>query len=245
MFLLKDRRLGQEYFVFTHTDPRDEGFRGEVVAGAELDYDNDIHHWPDGEPRPQPQLGRDPANPKRFKVFKFPEQLRAAGFERVYDNTPLVVPSWQYYSTLFPTPAALAQTLGQDEWAEYLDEIDEATRQRRTKDEPEPPPGSDRDAIAEWIAKRHLGADGSIRQVVYLPAGAPPNEIRLVEVNERIVRAEDAPEPLDFGVTIAGRAMKVLVADVSKSQLERLKANPSSLPNGWAWGGERTWGLRA
>ncbi len=246
MYLAKDHRYGMDYFVFSRTDPRKDGYAGKVIENVTLDFHADIDIWPDGQPTPEPQLGRDPTNRTHYKVFKSPHELQDAGFEFVTPNTPVEVYSWRAYRRMFPVPKDLAESLGQDEWSQYLDEIDEATKLLRQKDtEPEPPVGSDRDKIAEWVAKRHLGTDGSIRQVVYLPSGAPANEIRLLEVNERIARSEEVPEPLDFGIEIAGRAIKVFVADVTKAQLEKLKADPSFLPKGWAWGGERVWGLRA
>lgn len=247
MFLIKDRRVGMDYYVFTQLDPRTNGYRGAVIENVSLDYDmNAIHRWPDGEPRPAPRLGRDPKNPVNYRVFKFPHELEAAGFEFIDYNTPLVAYSWLDYKRQYPRLAEVVETIGEDEWSAQLDEIDEVTKLLRQKDtEPEPPVGSDRDKIAEWVAKRHLGADGSIRQVVYLPTGAPTNEIRLIEVNERLPPGDGLLEPLDFGIEIAGRAIKVFVADVTKAQLEKLKADPSFLPKGWAWGGERVWGLRA
>jgi hypothetical protein len=241
MFLIKESRLGRDYLVFTHTDPRHEGYRGELIADVELDYDvNAVHLWPDGEPRPQPEVGRDPANSKHYKVFKFPEQRRAAGFDLAQQNTPIVLYSWRDYLRMFP---ALAQSLEQDEWSDYLDEIDEATKRRRQEVvNAEPPPGSDRDRIAEWVAKRHLSADGSLRQVVYLPSGAPPDEIRLLEVNERLPRAEDTPEPIDFGVEVAGRPLKLFVADVTGDQLDKLRLNQANLPPGWSLERAQVWG---
>jgi hypothetical protein len=91
MFLVKDRRLGMDNFVFTQVDPRGDGYAGDVTAGVTLDYDmNAVHDWPHGQPVPNPQIGRDPADPKHYKVFKFPEELRAAGFEFVHARTPFV-----------------------------------------------------------------------------------------------------------------------------------------------------------
>ena len=247
MFLTKDRRMGMDYYVFTQLDPRTEGYRGVVSENVSLDYDmNAIHQWPHGEARPAPRLGRDPKSPLHYRVFKFPHELEEAGYEFIDYNTPLVAYSWLDYKRQYPRLSEVADRIGEDEWSAELDEIDEATKLFRQKDiESEPPAGSDRDKIAEWVAKRHLGTDGSIRQVVYLPSGAPANEIRLLEVNERFARDEEVPEPLDFGIEIAGRAIKVFVADVTKAQLEKLKADPTTLPKGWAWGGERVWGLRA
>ena len=56
MFLVKDRRLGMDHYVFTHIDPRTDGYPGDVIDGVTLDYDmNAVHRWPNGQPRPQPQ----------------------------------------------------------------------------------------------------------------------------------------------------------------------------------------------
>src|ERR1700733_5294485 len=106
MFLVKDRRLGMDDFVFMQTDPRAEGYKGDVSEDVTLDYDmNAIHLWPYGQPRPNPQLGRDPKNPKHYKVFKFPEELHAAGFEFVHFNTPFVTYSWSdYRKRYYPVP---------------------------------------------------------------------------------------------------------------------------------------------
>lgn len=74
MFLVKDRRLGMNNYVFTHMAPRTEGYRGDVIEGVTLDYDmNAIHHWPDGLPAPNPQLGVIP---------KFRSTLRFSSFRR-------------------------------------------------------------------------------------------------------------------------------------------------------------------
>lgn len=246
MFLVVDRRLGMDYYVFTQLDPRTDGYRGAVTEDVSLEFDmNAIHRWPDGEPRPSPRLGRDPSNPRHYRVFKFPHELEAARFEFVDYNPPIVAYSWLDFRQRFPTFAEATLGMSSDEWLDELDNIDDATKLRHQTDaDPEPALGSNRDQIAEWVAKRHLSTDRSIRQVVYLPVGAPLNEIRLLEINERFARAEDQPEPLDFGVEIAGQELKVFVADVTSDQLERLKATPSNLPKGWSLDQAKVWGRR-
>ncbi|MDB5307597.1 MAG: hypothetical protein JWO38_1799 [Gemmataceae bacterium] len=211
MYLIIDHRLGLRNFVFILTDPRKEGYKGDVDEGVSLDYDVlAIPTWPDGEQRPEPNLGRDPTNPKRYKVFKFPRELREARFEFVDSKTPVVDYSWQDYLEKTPMPSELAEKLGPDNWSDYLDKVDEGVRLRRQKNvEPEPPRGSNRDRIAEWVAKRHMSVDGSIRQVLYLPDGAPDEEIRLLEVNDRITRSAEEVEPIDFGIEIAGMPLSV------------------------------------
>ena len=72
--MVKDRRLGMDRYIFTWKDPRDDGYDGDVIEGVDLKYDLiEVHRWPEGQPRPDPQLGRDPSNKKNYKVFKSPE----------------------------------------------------------------------------------------------------------------------------------------------------------------------------
>lgn len=78
-----------------------------------------------------------------------------------------------------------------------------------------------------------------IREVVYLPAGAPGNEIRLLEVNTSASTPADAPpEVLDFG---RDRDMpgehSLLVADISPGQWERIRSGTLAMPPGWQLAG--------
>ena len=59
----------------------------------------------------------------------------------------------------------------------------------------------DRDSLAVWYAREHLGTDPGIVSVYYLPQNADEREIRFVEVNKLLGdRNDDALEPIDFGV---------------------------------------------
>ena len=94
--------------------------------------------------------------------------------------------------------------------------------------------------FAEWLAKRHLSSDMAIERVVYLPKGAPPDEIRLLEVN-RLLHPPDPDniEPLDF-TPDTEPAFKVFVADVTTDQWERIKQAPDAiLPAEWKLEGNR------
>ncbi|MFL5338579.1 MAG: hypothetical protein ACJ8F7_00280 [Gemmataceae bacterium] len=248
MFLVKDRRLGMDTYVFTRTDPRTDGYKGDVIEGVSLDYDmNAIHIWPDGEDSPNPQLGRNPKNPKHYKVFKFPQELRTAGFEFVNSNTPFVTYSWSdYRKRYFPVPEEYAKSMSQDEWFDFLEEADFAAKIRKKMGEPvEPKPGSTRDQIAEWVAKRHMGADAAIQQVWFLPAESPTDEIRLLEVSERYTPESGEIEPFDFGVDVADTKVKLRVADVTVEQIAKIKAEPAKwLPKGWKINDALVWGRR-
>lgn len=120
----------------------------------------------------------------------------------------------------------------------------ERVRQRRAGRRRPPadrPMGPDRDAMARWYAAKHLSVDPYIREVVYLPAGAAADEIRLLEVNGVPTTPEDAPvEPLDFGADRdLPAAHRLLVADASPAQWERIKAGALPLPDGWELAGNQ------
>ena len=100
----------------------------------------------------------------------------------------------------------------------------------------------DRDSMAARYAKRHKAADGDIAAIYYLPAGAPPNEIRLVEVNRAIMSAAE-PEPIDFGV--AGGTddeHRLVVLDLTPEQWKEVLNETRSLPPGWSLEGRRDFG---
>ena len=75
-----------------------------------------------------------------------------------------------------------------------------------------------------------METDAAIERVVYLPTGAPNNEIRLLEVN-RFLRPpdNDVIEPLDFTPDIAEVPFRVFVADVTRDQWERIQRDPKLL----------------
>ncbi len=96
-----------------------------------------------------------------------------------------------------------------------------------------------RDELARWYASRHLKTDSGIRDIYYLPAGAPEREIRFVEINSLIAdREKDPLEPIDFGVDVGGAAgHTLLVLDVTPAQWEKVARKELSLPKGWSLDG--------
>ena len=251
MFLVKYRRLGMDKYVFTQVDPRSEGYKGDVIEDVTLKYNEEkIHLWLDGEPCPDPQLGRDRRNPKLFKVFKFPNELNEAGFEFVHNNAPFVAYSWSDYRKRYdPVPEEYVKRMTRDEWFDFLDEVDSAARLRNTLSEfqkrERPGLGSGREQIAEWVAKRHMGIDGGIQEVWFLNSGSPADEIRLLEVNDRFAGDSSNIEPLDLSLDIDGAKYKLMVADISARQLETIKADPvKALPRDWKFDEPRVWGRR-
>ena len=59
-----------------------------------------------------------------------------------------------------PTPQELARTAEQydeEQWFEFLDELDAVSRRRqRRAEEPTPPAAAERDTMAHWMAGKHL-----------------------------------------------------------------------------------------
>ena len=96
-----------------------------------------------------------------------------------------------------------------------------------------------RDSIAETYAKRHKETDPAIRAIHYLPTGAPPNEIRFVEVNGSITGTA-SPEPIDFGVDGGtDNQHKLIVLDVTPEQWEAIREGTLPLPPGWTLEGSQ------
>jgi len=98
----------------------------------------------------------------------------------------------------------------------------------------------ERAAFAEWLARQHLRFDTRLTQIVYLPANAPDDEVRLLEVNtglfpepgNPIVSVETTPAVTDL-------PFRVWVADVTPDEWQQIQINPGMLPAGWSLEGNR------
>jgi len=98
------------------------------------------------------------------------------------------------------------------------------------------------------MARKHLVSDSGIREIWYLPQGSPPDEIRLLEVNDRSPLSDTEAafvEPIEFGLAGQDTRLKLLVADVSGDQLDAINAGRLELPRGWQLSGNIVWGRRA
>lgn len=96
-----------------------------------------------------------------------------------------------------------------------------------------------RNAMAARYAKRHRAIDAGILEIHHLPAGAPDDEIRLLEVNAMIPEI-DQPEPIDFGVNGNNlRELRLVVLDVTPRQWRALRREAMPLPPGWSLEGSR------
>lgn len=244
MFLVEDHRYGKTYLVFTYEDPGKDGYTGNVIEGVNLDYDMEaVHSWRDGHARPEPCVGRAKDNPKHYKVFKYSSDRQAAGYEPV-TGTAVVLGSWSDYIRLHLDPP-IPEQIDDEQWYEYLDKLDEASRRQRQRARAFTGPTSGSpDEVAAWLAKKHLIADSGIREVWYLPQGAPADEIRLLEVNDRLAGRESDVDPVDFGLDVGGVPLRLFVADITSDQFAQIKQNPSRLPVGWSLGGAKHWSRR-
>lgn len=141
-------------------------------------------------------------------------------------------------------PIEPLENVDEDTWFDRLDEMDEAARKRRERQpEAEAPTGKSRDQIAEWLARKHLTADNGIREIWYLKQ-APANEIRFLEVNDRLSGANGVIEPIDFGLDIDGVNCRLFVADITSEQLGKINSKTLSLPKGWTMADATKWGRR-
>jgi hypothetical protein len=237
MFLVEDRRDGMINLVFTWEDPRRTGYQGSVVEGVTLDYDIvAVLSWPYGHPMPEACIGRDPHDPKHYKVFQYSSQLQSSGYEPV-SGTAEVFGTWKDYLKL-----RHAEDLPDEDWYQELDRYDEASRVRRQRAQaPALPMSNSRDEVAAWVARKHIIADSGIREVWYLPHEAPPEEIRLLELNDRLAGTGSDTEAIDFGLDVEGVQFRLFVADVTSEQLDQIQKDPSRLPSGWSLGGSRVW----
>jgi len=137
-----------------------------------------------------------------------------------------------------PNREELIQALAQLDTSTLEEVINSAYQQRYPSEDAVPQARPDSKAtprqFAEWLANQHMRSDMAIMRVVYLPAGAPEGEIRLLEVNRLLNPPDpDTIEPLDFTPDTQPH-FKVFVADVTTDQWERIKLKPDSiLPRGW------------
>ncbi len=245
MFLVKDDRFQPPNLVFVDQDPRNDGYTGEVVDDVSLDYDElKVHRWDNGQHRPEACLGIATSDPKHCKVFQYANQLQPAGFEPIAGTPVNSFSSWFEYIRLSLSPPKPDQT-SEVSWYDYLDKVDDVSREwRKSGQSSDPPAGADRDAVAAWLAKKHFITDSTIREVWYLPKNAPQNELRLLELSDRLASNESSVDPLDFGLDVDGANFRLMVADVTTDQMEQIKQNIQQLPPGWSLDGTTMWRRR-
>ena len=99
----------------------------------------------------------------------------------------------------------------------------------------------ERAAFAIWLARQHLRFDSRLTQVVYLPFGAPEDEVRLLEVNTDLYPEPGSPiVPVETTPAVTDLPFRVWVADVTPYEWNQIQANPGLLPPGWSLEGRQT-----
>jgi hypothetical protein len=244
MFLVRDERFRAPFLVFTYKDPRMDGYKGSVEEDVIVENDRPITDcWENGEDLPEDVVGRDPANPKHYKIFRYTKDLEQANYALV-PGMPFKITSWLDFMKVRLVPPDPEQ-VDEEDWYNYLDKVDdEARRLQKRSPWPETPKDSSRDAVAEWLAKQHFITDPTIREIWYLPQGAQADEIRFLELSERLIGNEERVEPFDFGVDALGAHYRLFVGDVSGDQIERIRRDPGVLPKGWSIDGHIVWRRR-
>lgn len=98
-----------------------------------------------------------------------------------------------------------------------------------------------RAAFAGWLARQHLTFDSRLTLAVYLPNGAPEDEVRLLEVNTGLYPGPGNPiAPVETTPATADIPFRVWVADITPDEWNRIQANPGLLPAGWSLEGRQT-----
>jgi hypothetical protein len=132
--------------------------------------------------------------------------------------------------------------LPRHEYAELIRQVDEQRRQaaEREANQHRPRNGMSKEEFVAWIARQHFAIDKGITRIVYLPTGAPEQEVRLVEVNALANLPENAPvEAVDFMPDIEGIPYALFVADVTPRQFDAIMSGQLPLPNGWQLDGSQ------
>ncbi len=122
------------------------------------------------------------------------------------------------------------------EYVELIQQVDEHRRDEaeRTAKQEQAKAGMSRDDFAIWVARQHFAIDKGIRRIVHLPAGAPPDEVRLLEVNALASLPENGPvTAVDFMPEIEGIPYVLFVADVTPGQFDGIMGGRLALPAGW------------
>lgn len=94
----------------------------------------------------------------------------------------------------------------------------------------------DRDAMAKNHARSHQQVTPSITAIYYLPHGAPPREVRLIEVSPNIPDLTTNPvEPVGFGIDGGTEDFHMLeILDVTPAMWDKIQDGRLELPAGWS-----------
>ncbi len=133
---------------------------------------------------------------------------------------------------LVPTLANLPR----HEYAALIRLVDEQRRKAAEREAQQhcPRKGMSKEEFVTWIARQHFAIDKGITRILYLPTGAPAEEVRLLEANALASLPENGPvEAVDFMPDIEGVHYTLFVADVTPRQLDAIMNLQLPLPKGW------------
>jgi hypothetical protein len=96
-------------------------------------------------------------------------------------------------------------------------------------------PEQERAAFARWLGNQHLRFDKRLSMVIYLPAQAPDDQVRLLEVNTGLYPDPGTPlTPIQATPAVTDLPFRVWVLDVTPEEWTEIQANPQMLPDGWS-----------
>jgi hypothetical protein len=96
-------------------------------------------------------------------------------------------------------------------------------------------PEKERAAFAQWLGGQHLDFDKRLSMVIYLPADAPEDQVRLLEVNTGLYPDPGTPlEPIESTPAVTDLPFRVLVLDVTPEEWAEIQAKPQMLPDRWS-----------
>jgi hypothetical protein len=98
----------------------------------------------------------------------------------------------------------------------------------------------ERAAFAEWLGRQHLNFDNRLMQIIYLPTGAPEDEVRLLEVNTGLYPDPGTPlVPVEMTPAVIDLPFRILVLDVTPDEWKKIQSDPNLLPTGWNLNGRQ------
>ncbi len=96
-------------------------------------------------------------------------------------------------------------------------------------------PEKERAAFARWLGTQHLRFDKRLTMVIYLPHGAPEDQVRLLEVNTGLYPDPGTPlTPIESTPAVTDLPFYVWVLDVTPEEWAGIQENPKILPDGWS-----------
>ena len=137
----------------------------------------------------------------------------------------------------------ILRSLPRRQYSDLIREIDEERRRIIENQElhGKPPGEINREVLANWMGRLHYDIDRGITAVYDLSEETSPDEIRLLEVNDRMPIPELLPiVAIEYPHELEGVDYRVMVADITPNQLNSIASGKTSLPEGWHWDAART-----